>query len=137
MDSDMTALLSCFVRAYCHSKRRSVFDDPFAGLLGRLAPLRLPGSALCFDYPSEDGGEESRKTARLASGAGTPMRATYSYRTLERLLADHGFLIYEHLDGRETTERFFAEDNVLNSTAPMSAPKGVCYCLAVKKPVNA
>lgn len=107
--------------------------EDFAGLLGRLAPLWSPGSTLCFDYPSENGGTESRKTVQLASGAGTQMEAAYSYREMERLLADHGFLIYEHLDEREATERFFADYNAHNPNAPMSAPKGVHYCLAVKK----
>ena len=108
--------------------------EEFDALLGTLAPLWSPGSSLCFDYPATRRGEESRKTRQLAAAAGSPMRAAYSYGELEALLAARGFLLYEHLDEREATERFFAAHNAARPQAPLSAPAGVCYCLAVREP---
>ena len=61
------------------------------------------------------------------------MAAAYEYREMERLLGDCGFLIYEHLDEKEATERFFERYNCVYLNQPMSAPRGVHYCLAVRK----
>ena len=101
--------------------------EAFGLLLETLSPLWVSGSSLCFDYPTPDGGEEGRKTRTLAAGAGAPMQAAYPYGEMEQLLARHGFLIYENLDEKEATERFFKGSG-------LSAPAGVHYCLAVKKP---
>ena len=61
------------------------------------------------------------------------MRAKYTYHELEALLADAGFLIYEHLDAEQATEAFFREYNRAEPEHAMAAPEGVGYCLAVKK----
>ena len=61
------------------------------------------------------------------------MKARYSYGELEALLAEAGFLIYEHLDASEATDAFFREYNRRNPEHSMRAPDGVGYCLAVKK----
>ena len=69
----------------------------------------------------------------LAGGAGEPMQASYSYPELEALLAEHGFLIYEHLTPQEITAQYFADYNRANPEHPMSAQNGVNYCLAVRR----
>ena len=90
---------------------------------------RIPaGSSLVFDYPESLDG----KQAQLAHGAGETMQAAYSYGEMERLLSDHGFLIYEHLSPEEITRQYFSNYNRTHFQHPMAAAKDVSYCLAVK-----
>lgn len=105
-------------------------EAEFAALLASLFELLPPGSALAFDYPAPQGdGAQSQ----LAAGAGEPMKAVYPYARMERLLADHGFRIYEHLDEAGLEERFFARHNLLEDRYPIHPLPGVCCCLAVHR----
>ena len=79
----------------------------FEKLVEQIAKLWPEGSAICLDYPQKDMGEISEKTWQLPAGAGEAMQTKYSYGEMEQLLAERGFLIYEHLDAREMTARFF------------------------------
>lgn len=105
----------------------------FSSLLKNISRIFTEGSALCFDYPMKNGGKETQINSKLASGAGEPMKSEYTYGEIEKLLSDTGFLIYEHLDSKEATDRFFTKYNASNPKHPMYAPEGVGYCLAVKK----
>ena len=105
----------------------------FMRLLKRLGETVCEGSAVCFDYPADSESRETRVNALLANGAGEPMKAKYSYAEMEALLAESGFLIYEHLDHAELTRRFFSDYNRENPAHPMSVPEGVCCVLAVRK----
>lgn len=107
--------------------------DDFQRLIGAISSLWCEGSSVCFDYPLTDGGAESRRNRALAAAAGERMKAAYAYREMEALLADAGFLIYEHLGAAEATDAFFADYNRGNPAHAMAAPEGVGYCLAVKK----
>ncbi|MGN1250359.1 MAG: class I SAM-dependent methyltransferase, partial [Candidatus Spyradocola sp.] len=105
-------------------------EDEFSALLESLSTLLPPGSALAFDYPAPQGdGAQSQ----LAASAGEPMKAVYPYARMERLLADHGFRIYEHLDEAGLEERFFARHNLLEHSQPIHPLPGVCCCLAVHR----
>lgn len=105
-------------------------EAEFAALLASLSELLPPGSALAFDYPAPQGdGAQSQ----LAAGAGEPMKAVYPYDRMERLLADHGFRIYEHLDDTGLEERFFERHNLLEHRYPIHPLPGVCCCLAVHR----
>ena len=128
--------------------------EAFDALLGRIAPLWCPGSALVLDYPrieeadpmetsgSEVGGETggeapdngaSALNRRLAAGAGEAMKAAYTEREMASLLEKHGFLIYEALDDKAMTDRFFKAYNAASPSFPMRAPAGVGYLLAVRR----
>lgn len=107
--------------------------EEFQALIGGISSLWSEGSSLCFDYPLSEDGTESGRNRKLAAAAGERMKAKYTYEELETLLADAGFLIYEHLDAEEATEAFFRAYNEKNAEHEMAAPKGVSYCLAVKK----
>ena len=48
-------------------------------------------------------------------------------------IEENDFLIYEHLNDLEMTNNYFENYNVLNPNNKITAPKGVAYCLAVKK----
>ena len=105
----------------------------FRNLLKAYGDLVCEGSAICFDYPLEEGGLETRTNRTLAQGAGEQMKAQYAEKELEELLAECGFLVYEHLNYEEMTEQFFVEYNRNCPEHKMEAPKGVGYVLAVRK----
>ena len=103
----------------------------FAALLDTLKELLPKGGALAFDYPAA--GDVPSRQALLAGAAGEAMRADYDPEELELLLADHGFLAYEHLSPSGITGRFFEGWNRSHPERPMEAQPGVNYCLAVRQ----
>lgn len=90
-------------------------------------------SVICFDYPSTDESNVTKKNQMLASGAGEQMKAMYSYSEMKLLLQNCGFDLSEHLDDMEVTKRYFAEYNKCNPGNQMQAPMGVAYVKATKK----
>ncbi len=111
--------------------------EQFKDMIAATGDFLPKGSSLVFDYPDQDAytnraGKRARKQAQLAGGTGEAMLASYSYKEMERLLSDSGFLIYEHLAPDEMTKRFFAGYNKFNPQYPMYAFDNVNYCLAVK-----
>lgn len=112
--------------------------ENFFRLIRGISNIVCDGSAVVFDYPDSDtytdkAGERAKKQVTLARGAGETMLAGYSYSEMEALLSDCGFLVYEHLEPRDITERFFAGYNRVNPRRKMTAFDNVNYCLAVKK----
>ena len=107
--------------------------EAFQSLLKTLGEILCDGSALCFDYPLAEDSLETRTHQALAQGAGEPMKARYTEREMEALLAARGFLVYEHLDHRDMTRQYFSEHNEACPAYRMEAPEGVGYALAVRK----
>lgn len=106
----------------------------FQKMLFSLCMILQKGSSLVFEYPSND--TESTQTnqlQQLAQGAKEPMLATYSYREMEEILCNCGFLIYEHLTPQEITNQYFSNYNKYNPNHVMKAADNVNYCLAVKR----
>lgn len=98
----------------------------FKSLVAAIASISCDGSSICFDYPVSEDSAESQRNRELAAAAGEMMKAKYSYKEMEALLTNAGFLIYEHMDAGEATDAFLKESG-------MTAPAGVGYCLAVRK----
>jgi len=95
------------------------------------------GSSIVFDYPDEytytdKAGERVKKQRAMVSVANEKMLASYSYTEMEKLLANHNFLIYEHLTPDEISEQYFKKYNQANPEHSMTAFDHVNYCLAVK-----
>ena len=107
--------------------------EVFQKLLKTLSGILREGSAICFDYPSEEESRETQTNQVLARGAGEQMKARYSQQEMEALLEACGFLLYEHLGHREMTSQYFSDYNSRCPAHRMEAPKGVCYALAVRK----
>ena len=105
----------------------------FKRLLGEISALWCEGSALVFDYPTTENAAASKRTRSLAEGADEKMKAKYSYREMESLLSDSGFLIYEHHDSKSATKAFCEKYNSKNPGYEIKAPEEVGYILAVKK----
>jgi methyltransferase (TIGR00027 family) len=113
-------------------------EQDFAAAIKAIAGLVPQGSTVVFDYPDEDtytekAGERAKKQVAMAGAASEKMLASYSYLTLEGLLADRDFLIYEHLTPPEITEQYFKKYNLANPEQPITAFDNVNYCLAVKR----
>lgn len=106
--------------------------DAFQKLLNTLNGIMCAGSAICFDYPSRQDGQETRTNRTLAQAAGEQMKAQYSEQEMEALLEACGFLIYERLGHQEMTSQYFSDYNTRCPAHRIEAPKGVCYALAVK-----
>lgn len=100
-----------------------------ADLIAELAGLLQPGSALVLDYASE---RPQDGRAELAAAAGEPMRAAYACDEMTQLLADRGFLIYEHLTPGEMTAQYFSDYNRAHPSQPLRAQSGTNYALAVR-----
>ncbi len=107
--------------------------EEFRDLLHTAASICPEGAAICFDYPLIEEGEESQKNRELAEAANESMKARYTYEEMEQMLADAGFLIYEHQNAEEADQAFFTAYNQAQPSHEMHAPQGVSYCLAVKK----
>ena len=100
--------------------------------LEELSELCVDGSTLVFDYPDEHFFDAQEKrvqnTIMMAKVGGEPMRSSFSYGELEKLLHKHGFLIYELV-----TPDDIQRDIIDKSGADMRAFEHVNYCRAVRK----
>ena len=90
------------------------------------------GSGLLFDYPDEKFLTSDVKRVQnqiaMAKAAGEPMKPGFCYEELEQLLAEYGFLIYEHLTTEDIESLFFA-----NRSDDLHAFENTNFALAVKK----
>lgn len=69
----------------------------------------------------------------ILSSANECMKSKYNYEEIEKILSDNNLLIYEHLNNVEMTNTYFKNYNMFNPDNKIKVPKGVNYCLAVKK----
>ena len=104
----------------------------FENMVKTISSLSPDSSGLLFDYPDENflGSDVKRvqNQVAMAQAAGEPMKPGYRYEELEQLLAEYGFLIYEHLTASDIETRFFA-----NRTDYLHAFEHINYALAIKK----
>lgn len=105
--------------------------DEFKSLISSISAIMADGSAICFDYPSENESNATKTNKQLADGAGEKMKALYSFKELEALLNECGFSVCEQLDHKDMTEQYFADYNAHSPAHPMEAPQGVGYVMAV------
>ena len=110
--------------------------DEFFNMIENISNIICDGSSIVFDYPTYEDGEEMKTNEQLANAANEKMKSKYSYKEIENILSENGLLVYEHLNNEEMTNTYFDDYNTLNPNNKIIAPKGVCYCLAVKKIFN-
>ncbi|MDD6011380.1 MAG: class I SAM-dependent methyltransferase [Oscillospiraceae bacterium] len=100
--------------------------------LDTVSRLSAEGSTLLFDYA--DAGTFLSDIPRvqnmmaMAKAAGEEMKSSFDPLTLEMMLGDHGFLVYEHLSRGSIQSRFFA-----GRRDGLSAFEHFNYAQAVKK----
>lgn len=100
--------------------------------LSSLSEICADGSSVVFDYPDENffSSAENRvkNTIMMAKAGGEPMKSAFSYTELEKLLDEHGFLIYDLLTPADI------QKNIIDKAgADMTAFEHVNYCLAARK----
>lgn len=113
-------------------------EKEFNKLVSILSTFLPKGSALVFDYPDEKtftelAGVRTKKQQMLASKSGEPFKASYAYNTMEKILSENDFLIYQHLTPQEISDQFFSDYNRANPDYPIIAFDNVNYCMAVKQ----
>ncbi len=118
----------CIMRSLCYE----CGEDKLSYIFGKLGEILSPESSVVFDYPNAI----STDTQDPIKYAHERLKASYTYRFIEQVLSENGFLIYEHLDGQEMTREFFAKYNSQHPHSALTAPQSVSYCLAVKKPLR-
>ena len=126
-DADEKSFCSMLGLSYYMAK------SDFEKLLQQMSEIFSEGSAIVFDYQVQRGSAFTKKNEELAATAGESMKASYDYKELEKMLERCGLLIYEHLDDAEMTKQYFEAYNICYPGRKMYAPKGVEYCMAVKK----
>jgi methyltransferase (TIGR00027 family) len=106
--------------------------DIFSDMVGTIASISPEGSGLLFDYPDDQfllsDVKRVRNQIAMAEAAREPMKPGYCYKELEQLLAESGFLIYEHLTAEDIERRFFT-----GRSDYLHAFEHINYALAVKK----
>lgn len=106
--------------------------EQIENMLKTIETLAAEGSSLAFDYATNDLFTSPVKRVQnmiaMAAASGEPMKSTFDYCELERLLEKHRFLIYEHLSTENIQKKFFA-----NRTDNLSAFEHIEYALAVLK----
>lgn len=107
--------------------------EEFYNMLKSISSILSNGSSIIFDYPTYEESKETKINEELAKTANEEMKSKYSYKEIENILSENGLSIYEHLNSEEMTNTYFYNYNTLNPNNRIISPKGVCYCLAIKK----
>lgn len=104
--------------------------DEIENVLTCLAALSAEGSTLLFDYADEGLFTSSVKRVQnmiaMAAAGGEPLKTSFSYHQLEKLLEKHRFLIYELLTTQDIQNQYFA-----NRTDELTAFEYIHYVTAV------
>lgn len=87
--------------------------DSIDDMLQNIADLSADGSSLVFDY-ADEGLFQSDVTRvqnmlAMAKAGGEEMKSCFDRISLERMLSEHGFLVYEHMNCNEIQRRYFSE----------------------------
>lgn len=106
--------------------------DEIEKTLDEISAISADGSTLVFDCPDEGffsaAERRVKNTIMMAAAGGEPMKSSFSYAELERMLERHGFLIYEFMTPQDI------QKNIIDAaSASIKAFEHVNYCLCVKK----
>src|SRR5699024_132293 len=105
-----------------------------ANLINELFAKVPLGSSIVFDYADDKLFEEKGMSNRvqnmvqMASASGEPMKSSFTYDEIEKVLEDAGLLIYEHLSPDVINNQFFN-----NRSDYLKALETIHYIHAVKK----
>ncbi|WP_339215074.1 class I SAM-dependent methyltransferase [Ornithinibacillus sp. FSL M8-0202] len=108
--------------------------EEIASLIGELFANVPTGSSIVFDYADENlfkvKGKSNRveNMVKMASASGEPMKSSFTYSEMEKMLEQSGLLIYEHVTPTKINEVYFK-----NRTDYLSAFETIHYIHAVKK----
>lgn len=125
-DKQKKTLFSCLGLLYYMSKKE------ISRLFAELSRISSDGSAIVFDFgDSHLFSSETprvREMLKMAEESGEPMKSCFGYQELEKMLEEHGFLIYEFLNCDDIQKRYFQ-----SRADDLRAFESVNFALAVKK----
>lgn len=100
------------------------------GMLKSLSGIMADGSTLLFDYADEglflSGEKRVQNMLAMAAAGGEEMKSSFDYKSMELMLSDFGFLIYEILTPRDIQEKIIKNSD-------MTAFEHINYIQAVFK----
>lgn len=103
-------------------------NDEISALFESIAAVASNGSAVVFDFPDSHLFSSNiprvKEMLKMAEMSGEPMRTCFGYGELEKMLEEHGFLLYEFLNRDEIQHRFFDDSE-------LTAFKNINYAQAV------
>ena len=106
--------------------------EEISKLFGSIAEIGTEGNTVIFDFAdghlSSSGVPRVKNMLAMAEKSGEPMKSCFGYGELEKLLEEHGFLIYEFLNREEIQSRFFD-----GCGGEMAAFENINYAQAVWK----
>lgn len=106
--------------------------DSIEAMLQNIADLASDGSSLVFDYADADLFHSDVKRVQnmlaMAKAGGEEMKSCFDQMSLERMLSEHGFTVYEHMNCNVIRKRYFSE-----RTDWLSAFEHINYAHAVLK----
>ena len=106
--------------------------DSIDDMLRNIADLAADGSSLVFDYADEGLFQSDVKRVQnilaMAKAGGEEMKSCFEQISLEQMLSEHDFLVYEHMNCNEIRKRYFSE-----RTDWLSAFEHINYAHAVLK----
>ncbi|WML51244.1 class I SAM-dependent methyltransferase [Neobacillus sp. PS3-12] len=108
--------------------------EEIANLINEIFTKVPSGSSIVFDYAGDKLFEEKGMSNRvqnmlhMASVSGEPMKSSFTYDEMEKMLERSGLLIYEHLSPDTINNQFFR-----NRTDYLSAFETIHYIHAVKE----
>ena len=101
-------------------------------MLQNISALSADGSDLVFDYTDEglfvSNVKRVQNMLAMAKAGGEAMQSSFDQMSLEIMLSEYGFLVYEHLNYNEIQNRFFS-----GRTDWLSAFEHINYVHAVLK----
>ena len=101
-------------------------------MLKAISAIAPKGSSIVFDYADNGLFESDTKRVQnmvsMAQASSEPMKSSYSYDELEKVLEEAEMLVYEHLSTSEIEKRFFKDRNDY-----LHAFEHISYVLAVVK----
>lgn len=91
------------------------------------------GSSIIFDYPNYIKTDKEIINMQLAHKANCDMKSNYLYKDIYLCALESDLLIYEHLNSNDINNYYLYDYNTINPDNRIYAPKGVSYCLMIKK----
>lgn len=85
-------------------------------MLQNIASLSADGSDLVFDYADEglfvSNVKRIQNMLAMVKAGGEEMQSSFDQMSLEIMLSEYGFLVYEYLNYNEIQNRFFQEEPI-------------------------
>lgn len=109
-----------------------LYRDEMETMLQKIAALAADGSSLVFDYA--DAGlflsdvKRVQNMLAMAKTGGAEMKSSFDQLSMELMLSDYDFLVYEHLNRKEIQKRYFS-----GRSDGLSAFEHINYAHAVLK----